>query len=91
MPLVFATYNPNFAGGVIQASKPRVYPFPRVATYTIGPSGHRLQPTERGNFFLRNGANVPAQPAGAVNPSDTPLTQPAPKGGCSCGGCGGAK
>lgn len=95
MPPLFANYNPHRAGGIIANSKPRVYPYPATPTYTAHVNGQRLQPTERGNFFLRQ--NAPAQPAGAVamdspdaghgggSPTSTPVAS-----GCGCGGkCGG--
>ena len=85
---LYSTYNPIPAGGVLTNNKPRVYPFPRTPTYTTGGNGHRLQPTERGNFFLRNGSNVAAQPLGAVNPG-TDSTMGGCAGGCgNCNGCG---
>ena len=93
MPSVFATYNPHFAGGVLQNNKPRVYPYPRTPTYQIAANGHRLGPLERGNFFLRHGSNVAAQPLGAVNPMGIASSAPPPtasQGGCA-GGCGNCK
>jgi hypothetical protein len=85
MPPLFASYNPHFAGKVIQQAKPRVYPFPRAATYTVGSNGQRLQPTERGNFFLRQ--NAPAQPQGAISTSVSmmPSGPVNGNGGCGCG------
>lgn len=90
MPPVYATYNPSFAGDVIQQAKPRVYPYPASHTYTAGPSGHRLQPSERGNFFLRQ--NAPAQPLSAVNVPGGNMDDSPDTNNASCGcGCSGKK
>lgn len=84
---LYTQYNPHASAGVISNAKPAVYPFPRVPTYTLGQNGHRLQPQERGNFFLRQGAR--AEPQGAV---DTTGAGGGCKGGCAncpnkTGGC----